>query len=35
MGVAVGGKLRSNLTRRELRDLLIELLHLGRAGVSP
>jgi diadenylate cyclase len=35
MGVAVGGRLRSNLTRRELRDLLIELLHLGRAGVSP
>jgi diadenylate cyclase len=35
MGVAVGGKLRSNLARRELRDLLIELLHLGRTGVSP
>jgi len=34
IGVAVGGKLRSNLSRHELRDLLLELLHLGRAGVS-
>jgi diadenylate cyclase len=34
LGVAVGGKLRTNLTRRELRDLLLELLHLGRAGVD-
>jgi diadenylate cyclase len=34
LGVAVGGKLRTNLTRRELRDLLLELLHLGRAGVT-
>ena len=35
MSVAVGGKLRGNLSRRELRDFLIELLHLGRAGVEP
>lgn len=34
MSVAVGGKLQSNLSRRELRDLLLELLHLGRAGVA-
>ena len=34
MAVAVGGKLRSNLAHRELRDLLLELLHLGRAGVG-
>jgi len=35
MSVAAGGKLHGNLARRELRDLLIELLHLGRAGVEP
>ena len=35
MAVAVGGKLQSNLARRELRDLLLELLHLGRAGIGP
>jgi len=34
LGVAVGGKLRANLDGRELRDLLLELLHLGRAGVT-
>ena len=34
MSVAVGGKVRPNLARRELRDLLLELLHLGRAGVG-
>jgi diadenylate cyclase len=34
MSIAVGGKLRPNLARRELRDLLLELLHLGRAGVA-
>jgi len=34
MGLAVGGVLRTNLTRRELRDLLLELLFLGRAGVA-
>jgi diadenylate cyclase len=34
LGVAVGGKLRTNLDHRELRDLLLELLHLGRTGVE-
>ena len=33
LAVAVGGRLRSGLDGRELRDLLLELLLLGRSGV--